>query len=208
METKEMNTCLMLAVNLDCPVSLKAVFDEDDLKDTGVELDSHITLLYAQGKSLDRKDIMEDVRFILGEEEFQEFLDKMKEGKEYPVLDLFDLGCFENDSDYIILKLKKDSSIYSWLNQINKSLRIKYDVASDFADYTPHVSLAELQPGTASKYLESETLKLVLKDTVISLEDIMISYGLSNEVEDRKQYFLTAFHSVDRYFRLIHLRAE
>ena len=98
-----MNTCLMLAVNLDCPVSLKAVFDEDDLKDTGVELDSHITLLYAQGKSLDRKDIMEDVRFILGEEEFQEFLDKMKEGKEYPVLDLFDLGCFENDSDYIIL---------------------------------------------------------------------------------------------------------
>lgn len=208
METKDLNSCLMLAVNLDCPVSLKALFDEDDLKDTGVELDSHITLLYAQGKKIDKSELMNDIKFILGEEDFSEMINKMKESKEVPVFDVFELGSFENDSDYIILKLKKDSIIYPWLAQINKSMRIKYDVSSDFADYTPHVSLAELKPGTAGKYLESETLIKVLRDSVISLEDIMISYGLSNEVEDRKQYFLTAFHSVDRYFRLIHLKAE
>lgn len=203
-----MNSCLMLAANLDCPISLKAIFDEGDLKDTGVELDSHITLLYAAGKQLDRREIMKDIPLILGEEDWEELCLKMKESKEVPVLDVFDLGSFENDSDYIVLKLKKECSIYPWLAQINKSLRAKYDVASDFADYTPHLSLAELQPGCALKYLESETLKLVLKDTVVSLEDIMISYGTANEVEDRKQYFLTSYHSVDRYFRMIHLREE
>ena len=43
---------------------------------------------------------------------------------------------------------------------------------------------------------------------LVSLEVFMISYVLSNEPEDRKQYFLTGFHSVDRYFRLIHLKSE
>ena len=66
MESKDLNSCLMLAVNLDCPVSLKALFDEADLKDTGVELDSHITLLYAQGRELDRKAFLPDIEGILG----------------------------------------------------------------------------------------------------------------------------------------------
>ena len=45
MESDVLNSCLMLAVNLDTPVSLGCIFDEEDLKDTGIELDSHITLL-------------------------------------------------------------------------------------------------------------------------------------------------------------------
>ena len=203
-----LNSCLMLAVNLDCPISLKALFDEADLKDTGVELDSHITLLYAQGKEIDRKEILSDIETILGDEDYDDFIARIAKAKVIPVFDVFELGCFENDSDYLILKLKKDSQIYSWLSQINRALRIRYDVSSDFADYTPHLSLAELQPGTVGKYLESEEIKNVLNDSVVSLDDIMISYGLSNEPEDRKQYFLTAFHSVDRYFRLKNLKAE
>ena len=208
METKDLNSCLMLAVNLDCPISLKSLFDEADLKDTGVELDSHITLLYAQGRELDRKALMSDIESILGEEDYDDFMTKLSSPKTLPVLDVFDLDCFENDSDYVILKLKKDSALFPYLERINKGLREKYSVSSDFADYTPHVSLAELQPGKARGYLESEELKAVINDSVISLEDIMVSYGLSNEPEDRKQYFLTGFHSVDRYFRMIHLKAE
>lgn len=207
METN-LNSCLMLAINLDCPISLKALFDETDLKDTGVELDSHITLLYAQGKEIDRKELLSDIQTILGDEDYDDLMARIHAAKEVSVFDVFELGCFENDSDYLILKLKKDSSIYSWLAQINKALRIRYDVSSDFADYTPHLSLAELKPGTVKKYLESEEIKHVLADSVVSLDDIMISYGLSNEPDDRKQYFLTAFHSVDRYFRLQHLKAE
>ena len=42
-DKNEINSCLMLAMNLSTPVSLGCVFKEEDLKDTGVELDSHIT---------------------------------------------------------------------------------------------------------------------------------------------------------------------
>ena len=208
METKDINSCLMLAVNLDCPISLKALFDEADLKDTGVELDSHITLLYAQGKELDRKALIPDIEKILGTEDYDSLMAKIINPRVIPVFDVFDLGSFENDSDYVILKLKKDSVLFPYLYRINKGLREKYSVSSDFSDYTPHVSLAELQPGKAKGYLESEELKAVLNDSVISLEDIFVSYGASNEPEDRKKYFLTGFHSVDRYFRLLHLNAE
>lgn len=208
MESKDLNSCLMLAVNLDCPISLKVMFDEADLKDTGVELDSHITLLYAQGKEIDRSRLMQDLKEILGEDDYWNLIEAIQDPKEIPVFDVFDLGSFENDSDYVILKLKPESVLYEPLQKINKGLRTKYDVSSDFDSYTPHVSLAELQPGTAAKYLSSPELKKFLEDTVISLEDFMISYGLSNEPEDRKQYFLTSFHSVDRFFRLIHLKSE
>ena len=207
MENKELNSCLMLAVNLDCPISLKVMFDEPDLKDTGVELDSHITLLYAQGKEIDRSRLVYDMKEILGDE-YWDIVEKIQNPKEIPVLDVFELGSFENDSDYVVLKLKPESVIYEPLQKINRGLRQRYDVSLDFDSCTPHVSLAELQPGCAAKYLESEELKRFLQDTVVSLEDFMISYGLSNEPEDRKQYFLTGFHSVDRYFRLIHLKSE
>jgi hypothetical protein len=60
----------------------------------------------------------------------------------------------------------------------------------------------------AKKYLEDPQLKKFLEDTLIGLEDLMISYGPSNEPNDRKQYFLTPWHSVDRFFRIIHLRNE
>lgn len=208
MDTKDLNSCFMLAINLDCPISLKVMFDEGDLKDTGVELDSHITLLYAQGKTIEKGNLLSDVREILGEDSYWDLMEKIRVPHEIPVFDVFDLGSFENDSDYLILKLKPGSSLYESLGKINRGLRLKYDVSSDFDSYTPHLSLAELQPGTVGKYLDSQELKHFLQDSVVSLEDLMVSYGLSNEPEDRKQYFLTGFHSVDRYFRLKHLKSE
>lgn len=205
MENNEINSCLMWAVNLNTPVDLGCIFENSDLKDTGIELDSHITLLYAQGKVIPRENLLSDIQMILGED--YEKLDKLcKEEKESGVLDLFDLGCFENDSDYIVLKLKKDTEIFDILNRVNKGLRTKYGVSSDYSDYTPHLTLAELNPGLAEKYMGSDKLSLILEDTSIRFEDLMISYGANNEVEDRKQYFLTHYTCVDRYFRLAGLK--
>ena len=99
METDVNNSCLMLAVKLDTPVNLGCVFDSEDLKDTGIELDSHITLLYAQGKELPRYDLMNDVKTILGEQTI-EFMDLLKEEHDYNLLDYFHIDSFENDSDY------------------------------------------------------------------------------------------------------------
>lgn len=200
MDNNEINSCLMLAVNLMTPVDLGSIFDASDLKDTGIEIDSHITLLYAQGKTIPRENIIPDLKDIL--ENYNEFLDLYcKNQVSYKAFDIFDLDKFENDSDYIILRLKKNFDLYNKTCLINKGLRIQYNVSSDFDNYTPHVSLAELNPGTAKKYLNSENLMAVLEDTYINFEDLVISYGKSNE-PDRKQYFLTQFKCVDRFFRL------
>ena len=204
MAENNLNSCLMLGMNLDTPVSLGCLFEDADLKDTGIELDSHITLLYAQGKTLPKEEMIPGIEDILGEDTVN-FYNLCKDGTEYSVNDLFDLDCFENDSDYIILRLKESCEMYNYLKLINKGLRVKYGVKSDYDSYTPHLSLAELQPGTAKKYLEDERLKLVLSDSVVNFEDVFISYGEDNET-DRIQYFLTTYHSLPRFFRIKRLK--
>ena len=186
------NSCLMLAMNLSTPVSLGCVFEESDLKDTGVELDSHITLLYAQGKRIEYKGLVGAIRELIGEEDFGWLLELIRGDEFYSVLDLFELGSFENDSDYVILKLRKGTPLHRVLSLINKGLSIKEGVKSEFSTYIPHVSLAELEPGKAKKYLESETLKEILGDSIIGVEDLFISYGKSNEPEEREQRWLTS----------------
>ena len=204
----EMNSCLMLAVNLETPVSLGCVFDSKDLKDTGIELDSHITLLYAAGKELDKDQLLKETKHLIGER-IIEFMDLLKEEHLFKVLDYFTLDSFENDSDYIVLKLKPEKEeIFNDLRVINKGLRIAYDVDSEFKTFSPHITLAELKPGTAKKYLESEKLNLILEESYFDFDDLVLSYGKANEVNDRKQYFLTNFNCVDRYFRIFNLKKE
>ena len=208
METEVNNSCLMLAVKLDTPVNLGCVFDSEDLKDTGIELDSHITLLYAQGKELPKDNLMEDIKTILGERTV-EFMDLLKEEHEYNILDFFHIDSFENNSDYLVLKLNEDKKeLFNDLFLINKGIRIKYDVAVDFDNYSPHITLAELKPGTVQKYKESDKLLLILENTLFDFDDIILSYGKSNEVDDRKQYHLTNFNSISRFFRLYNEKKE
>lgn len=203
MENEVINSCLMLAVNLDTPVDLFSMFEAEDLKDTGIELDSHVTLLYAQGKKIDKKNLLDQIMSILGED-YQELLEdylKADPGS-LNVLDFFELGSFENDSDYVVLKMKKDVPVFSMLERINHGLSEMYGVKSEFKDYTPHMTLAELNPKSASKYLTSDILGAVLRDSVFDFEDFMLSWGTDNEPEDRKQNFLTQNKCIDRYFRI------
>ena len=152
MENKgNLNSCLMLTANLQTPVSLSAIFDDSDLKDTGIELDSHITLLYAQGRDIPRTNLLNDIKDILGYDDTVEFLKYLEEEREENVLDIFDLGKFENESDYVVLKMKEDFGLFKYLRLINKGLAVKYEVPSKFDSYTPHLTLAELNPGTAQK---------------------------------------------------------
>ena len=204
---KEINSCLMLAINLSTPVSLGCVFKDSDLKDTGVELDSHITLIYAQNKVIDYGGLLSDIRSLIGESDYDWLTEMIKNDESYRVLDSFDLGMFENDSDYIVLKLRKGTSLYRVLSIINKGLSIKYGVKSDFDSYIPHMSLAELEPGKAKEYMESEVLREILEDSIFGIEDLFISYGESNAT-DREQRWLTSWKCIDRFFRIINLRKE
>ena len=204
----EINSCLMLAMNLSTPVSLGCVFKEEDLKDTGVELDSHITLLYAQGKKIEWKGLLDDIRELIGEEDWGWLMGLIRGDEFYSVFDLFELSLFENDSDYVILKLRKGTPLFRVLSLINKGLSIKFGVKSEFAEYKPHLSLAELEPGKAKEYVTNEVLIQILEDSIVGVEDLFISYGTSNEPEDREQRWLTSEKNISRFFRLINLKKE
>ena len=160
----ENNSCLMLNCSLYLPVSLSAIFSREDLKDTGIENESHITLLYAQGKEIPRMNILGDIETILGEPEFDNFIEYIRSENTERILNNFEIGSFENDSDYIVLKMKQTSELYKTLGLINKGLRTKYEVVSEYS-YTPHISFAELQPGTAKKYLAVSYTHLTLPTT-------------------------------------------
>lgn len=173
----ENNSCLMLNCSLYLPVSLSAIFSREDLKDTGIENESHITLLYAQGKEIPRMNILGDIETILGEPEFDNFIEYIRSENTERILNNFEIGSFENDSDYIVLKMKQTSELYKTLGLINKGLRTKYEVVSEYS-YTPHISLAELQPGTAKKYLEDPKISLILNESFVSLKILLFPMDL------------------------------
>ena len=71
------SSCLMLAASLNTPVSLGAIFEANDLKDTGIEYDSHITVLYAR-KDLSRQTLLSDIDFLAINDKGQSISDILK----------------------------------------------------------------------------------------------------------------------------------
>ncbi len=99
--------------------------------------------------------ILGDIETILGESEFDDFIEYIKSENTERILDNFEIGSFENDSDYIVLKMKQTSELYKTLGLINKGLRTKYEVVSEYS-YTPHISSLNFnqeQQGNISRIL-------------------------------------------------------
>lgn len=197
---KDINSCIMLAMAFHTAIDLESVIENSDLKDTGIEKDPHVTVLYAPKIIIPKSEILESVDTILGPEDYEEFLGFLKNDKLFNVHEFFELGNFENDSDYLVLKLKKEGKLFKVLELMNKGLARKFGVTQTFPDYNPHLTLAELEPGTSRKYLDSKKIELILNTAQVGFEDLIISYGASNET-DRIQWSLTTFHTVERYFR-------
>ncbi len=197
--TEGLNSCLMLAVNLYLPVDLGSIFDSEDV--TELEIDSHVTILFAEDKVMDRKDLLGSVKMLLDKDQFQALTNS---NKEYGIFDLCDLRLFENDEDVLVLALK-DSVQKEYCTLLNKALSAKYGITSRFKTYTPHITLATLKQGTGRKYMNSEKLDFILSNGILSFEDLMYSYGETGK-KDKKQYFLTNNFCIDRYFRLENIR--
>ncbi len=197
------NSCLMLSLSLWTGVDLTAVFDEEDLKDTGIELDSHITIFYDE-KVIPRERMLEKIKTILGED--NKFLDSFKTQDKLKVMDFFEIGKFENDSDYLVLKLQPGNDLYNNLGILNTGLVSAYDIKSTFKDYTPHMTLAELNPGKAKKYMFSPTLGLILETAEFSVDDLVLSYG--DGEGNYKHFQITSENAVSRYFRQRELQRD
>lgn len=210
------NSCLMMAMNLETPVGLGYLFDKEDLHGTGVEVESHVTLLYASGIEIPKSDLLKDIEVLLGPREFDVLMKKLEEAELFPedwFGTIWELGSFSNDSDYLILKLTNSSDptsdwIRSTFGVINKGLKRKWGIESEYT-YTPHITLAELKLGTVRKYLEDSRIYNVLSDSLLSWSDLVLSIGPSGDgVRDRIQYNLTSYNAIDRYFQLEELRKE
>lgn len=196
-------SCLMLACNLITPISLGSIFLDDDLQDTGIELDSHITILYAPGKLINKAEILRKI----GSRNISYIQELVKEDYYPAVFDLFELSSFSNESDYVVLRLKDTTELYQKLKWLNSELSKEYQVKSEFGTYKPHLTLAELKPGKAAKYLESDLLKRVLRDSAIQPEDYVISYSFRDS-KNFIQHDLTQNKTVDRIFRIRDLQSD
>ena len=191
------NSCLMLSMSLFTGIDLSAVFKEEDLIGTGIERDSHITVFFSPDKVISKIGMLDKINTLLGED--SDFIGKFKLQERYKVLDYFEVGKFENESDYLVLKLQKDNELYDTLGILNTGLVSAYDIKSTFKDYTPHMTLAELQPGTAKNYMFSPILGLILESAEFSIDDFVLSYG--TEESEYKQFNITSENAVNRYFR-------
>ncbi len=177
----EKSNCLLLTVTLETGIDLDAVFKEEDLVDSGVENDHHITIFYDRGDKI-YGDFTEDCKQFLGKSEFDTFQEFLSgEDLFFPTMKEFELSCFENNNDYdvVILELK-DNEIKRVLSKLNKGFSEKYNIQSDYPVYTPHVTLAYVGKGNGKKYLESQQLQLVLKPSQIRFDDLFISYGIDD----------------------------
>lgn len=196
-------SCLMLACNLLTPISLGSIFLDDDLKDTGIETDSHITILYAPGKIIDKTEILKKIGL-----KTISYIKELATSETYPpVFDLFELSSFSNESDYVILRLKESTELYQKLKWLNSELSKDYKVTSEFGKYKPHLTLAELKVGKAGKYLKHDILQKVLKDSAVQPEDFVISYSIRDN-KNFIQHDLTHNRSVDRIFRIRDLQRD
>lgn len=214
METnvKDINSCLMLCMSLETPVDLCYCFADKDLK--YVEPESHITLLYApnfEPKKEEIKDILKDIKDILPVDDYLALIGMLKEAKYLPEKwfgSVFVLDKFSNDDgDYLILRLNRGEDpyadfLYKICNLIHKSFKTKWEIETSFPDYTPHITLAKLEPGTADKYISQSSFNKILEDSYLSWSDIVLSIGETGEQVDRTQWQITSFNAVTRFFEL------
>lgn len=193
------NSCLMLAMSFHTSVDLSSIIEESDLTKYGMEKDPHITLLFDKRENkIDKDIILPNIKNILGDDEYRVFLEVLKDNYKFNVLDLFYLSIFDTgENDYLILRLKEDNEMFKILSKINKGLMDSLGVESDYDSYKPHLTIAELIPGTAQKYLDNKKLKLILSDSKVGFEDLVISYNSEYD----KWWSITTFHTVERLFR-------
>lgn len=196
-----MKSKLIWKIGLYTPISLTcSIKDEDRMGSQN--FDPSILIIDAGERVLPRTTLLNDIKLILGTKDFEtiDSLCKKEDNKCY-VLDFFDLGnVIEGQSEWIVLKLKNDNIIYDSINLIRKGIGVKFNINTRNTSYTPIVKLVEVNPGTGSKYTTNSSILAILKDSRFEIEDLAVEITDIDDVE--KDYYLTQYKNVDRYFRI------
>lgn len=191
--------CLMLNTGLITPVDLGCIFDPIDLSGNGVVFDSHITLFYqASENRIDRSEILPALEAELGQEDLQEFLNKLKEGGELPISGKFRLEIFPGEEQDHVVLVVTNLPMIGWFTDINTAMIKTFGESSSEFKYRPHMTLASVAPGRGDKYLNDKRLLRVLSDSEFVLEDLSMTYGGGS---DNTMESITTYHTLDRFFR-------
>jgi hypothetical protein len=126
--------CSMIHFDFPEIKSIHQEIEESDLSGSGLEEESHVTLLYGL-----HSDEIDDNKVL-----------DISTSEPIESIKLHNVSAFEND-DYDVLKFDVDSSV---LFKINKKLT-DLPHTNNFPDYHPHCTIAYLKPGTAKKYISS-----------------------------------------------------
>lgn len=197
-----MNSCIMLGLTFWTGIDLSAVFKDEDLMAQGIERDSHLTVLYSEGKELPLGGMKDQMKTILGESEWKDLLHEFKSQDPKKIVDHFSLGMFEGmGQDYLVLRLQPDSPLFDILQILHTGLKGYYGVKTKFPEYKPHVTLAALREGRAKDYMFNPVLNLILEKATFTTDDFILSYGESGVYEDYKKYQITTENAVTRFFR-------
>lgn len=125
--------CAMLQFNFPDMKLFHEKIDPNDLANSGIETEPHVTLLYG----LHSDEIVD-----------RDIIDTCQSVKIGP-MDLHNISLFENE-DYDVLKFDVRSN---FLHKINEKLT-KFPHTTDYPDYHAHATIAYLKPGKGKKYVE------------------------------------------------------
>ena len=182
----------MLSMSLYTGIDFCAAFKDEDVIE--LERDSHITIFYTD-KEIPKDEVLDKIKTL----DESVLFGKMKSDDLYDVLDFFELGKFENqDEDFVVLKLQEDNFLYPQVSILETGLVSAFDLKRNFDSYRPHVTLAKLEKGKAKNYMFSPVLNSILETAKFGIDDFVMSYG---EPGEWKQYNLTSYNAVSRYFR-------
>ena len=197
----ENSVCLMLAASFHTAIDIDSIINQDDLNGDGIIRDNHITILYDESGTYKKTDVLNDVRESLSSE-FEVFMEFMKDSYKFSINDVFYLDSFNNDdSSYLVLRLKEDNSLFSKLKSIHEYIVNKYGIYQSFTEFKPHMTIAELLPGRADKYLYNSILNKVLSNSKVGFEDLVFSEPGTTGMGKYDRWNITTFHAIERFFR-------
>lgn len=133
--------CSMVFIDYPELFKIQDSINPDDINESGLENEPHVTLLYGIHDGGDHKE--------LNKEDINKVLDYSKPALSQPII-LKKVSAFENDNqDVLIFDVEKKDELVN----ANKNLS-SFPNSNQYPDYHPHCTIAYLKPGTAKKYIE------------------------------------------------------
>jgi len=128
----------------------KDIYEDPNDPSYGLEDEPHVTLLFGLHDNVDDEDVFD-----------------LSTPKEITPITLKNIGCFESQNGYNVLKFEAEAD---WLGECNEKLT-ELPHTSNFQDYKPHCTISYMINGKCDKYID------ILKGVEIKVEPKELVYS-------------------------------